>query len=347
MRLWPLLMVSGIGVLGAAAGGCSALLGDFSVAQDAGVVEEGSPDRGGAVADGSPVDATKNGDGEAGTEDATLFADRNGGGTDSTLADATGGGDATELADGNRGSDATLVGDANGDAALLADSNGSDGNVTIPDANRGDGNGMGPPDATGCTVDGDCPAGYDCTASACVPQKSQGGSPCTRDAECQASLSCSPEGICCNAPCNGSCQVCNSAGMCVSVPANGTQALPRAGHPACTNGGAPCGGYCDGVDVGCFYPTVACRTASCGCYLANGCTASPAQNCANGSCPDPIYTSCNGFACDSTQTVCGDVCDPSAGTGCYGLNSCCHTVLIDNICFHSCTSVCPAAGLCE
>jgi hypothetical protein len=345
MRLSRLHIVFGLGWLGAVATGCSALLGDFSVAEDGGAIADASlPDGGGAGADASPVDANVNADGDARNEDATLLADRNGGVSDSALAND--GSDATELADAN--GDATFLTDANGDAPLVADSDEGDGNATAPpDANRSDGNGMGLPDASGCMLDTDCAGGYDCTAGVCVPQKSQGGSPCTRDGQCQTGLSCSLEGICCNAPCNGPCQVCNSAGMCVSVPANGTQALPRPGHPACTNGGAPCGGYCDGVDVGCFYPTVACRTASCGCQLANGCTASAAENCANGSCPDPVYTSCKGFACDSTSTVCGDVCDPSAGTGCYGLNSCCHTTLLDNICFHSCTSVCPAAGLCE
>jgi hypothetical protein len=130
--------------------------------------------------------------------------------------------------------------------------------------------------------------------------------------------------------------------MCVNVPAN---QQPRPGHPTCTNGGSsPCGGYCDGVDTGCFYPTTACRTASCGCFPANGCTASATENCANGTCPDPVYTSCNGFACDAAGTVCGETCDPNADTGCYGLN-CCHAVFT-GVCLHSCTSTCPSSGLC-
>jgi hypothetical protein len=192
-----------------------------------------------------------------------------------------------------------------------------------------------------CADDTECVAGDYCSAGMCLAKKAQGGSPCTSDAECQAGLSCSPEGICCNSPCNGACQVCNSSGMCVAVPAN---QQPRAGHPQCMNGGtSPCGGYCDGVDIGCFYPTTQCGAASCGCYSGH-CQASPAQYCANGVCPNPVITSCNGFACDATSTVCNQTCDPSADTGCYGFN-CCHTVFT-GVCFHSCTETCPASGYC-
>jgi hypothetical protein len=195
-----------------------------------------------------------------------------------------------------------------------------------------------------CSADTDCVPGYYCDATgACLAQKTQGGSPCTRDAQCQSGLSCSPEGICCNSPCNGSCQVCSSAGTCVPVPAN---QQPRTGHPACTNGGqSPCGGYCDGVDVGCFYPTTQCRAPSCGCSgIGMPCTESVAQNCANGSCPNPVYNTCNNYACNGT--ACGTSCDPNAQTGCHGLNSCCSGFYMNSICFGTCVTNCPAPNGC-
>jgi hypothetical protein len=197
-----------------------------------------------------------------------------------------------------------------------------------------------------CGTDADCVTGYYCSAGACLAQKSQGGSPCARDGECQSGLSCSLEGICCNSPCTGACQVCNSAGMCSPTPAN---SQPRAGHGTCTGAGAsPCGGYCDGVDIGCFYPTTQCSGPSCGCYPAGGCHSAPAVNCSNGTCPNAVLVSCNGFNCNTAMTACNQVCDPINDTGCYPFGpgaSCCHTVFT-GVCFHNCTTTCPASGTC-
>jgi hypothetical protein len=191
-----------------------------------------------------------------------------------------------------------------------------------------------------CAVDTDCVSGYYCSAGTCLAQKSQGGSPCTRDGECQSGLSCSLEGICCNSPCNGACQVCNSLGMCAPVPAS---QQPRAGHGTCTGAGtSPCGGSCDGVDVACNYPTTQCSAPSCGCYAGGGCHSAPAGNCLNGTCPNAVLVSCNGFTCNGT--VCQQVCDPSNDNGCY-LGGCCHTVFT-GACFHNCTTTCPGSGFC-
>ncbi|HEX2659820.1 MAG TPA: hypothetical protein VHU40_16160 [Polyangia bacterium] len=80
-----------------------------------------------------------------------------------------------------------------------------------------------------CTTANDCTvAGSYCTsAGMCAPKKALGGG-CGNNTEC-TSGNCAPGGICCDAPCNGVCQQCNSAGHCAATSddsACGTIACP-------------------------------------------------------------------------------------------------------------------------
>ncbi len=167
----------------------------------------------------------------------TLLGDFSSGPADGGGDDATTSGDAAGTMDGTAG-DASGVKDAAGDTMATADSSDS----AVADAHL---------DATiDAPTDGMPPA--DASEEEAAPSLVGLGGACTASSECGSTF-CAPEGICCNTQCSGSCEVCNVSGMCVAVPAN---QQPRTGHPGCTGGGAaPCGGYCDGVDIGCFYPT--------------------------------------------------------------------------------------------
>lgn len=66
------------------------------------------------------------------------------------------------------------------------------------------------------------------------------GAPCGPDSAC-ASGYCA-DGVCCNQPCNGSCQACNQAGYAGScVPIDG---MPKEGHPSCSSGESCVAGAC-------------------------------------------------------------------------------------------------------
>jgi MYXO-CTERM domain-containing protein len=107
-----------------------------------------------------------------------------------------------------------------------------------------------------CSKDADCgAAGTDyCAADGTCQPKKKSGTLCGGAGECASGFC--VDGVCCSTQCNGACQACGegtSAGTCIAV--SGT---PRAGHPACTNGGTTCGGLCDGSKLfDCTFPGAA------------------------------------------------------------------------------------------
>ena len=142
---------------------------------------------------------------------------------------------------------------------------------------------------------------------------------CTTDAEC-ASNFCT-DGVCCEARCQGACEVCSSTGTCAAADA-GITPLPR--HDTCAvEAMSTCGrdGTCDGVGRCALWSGVVCEGARCS---ASGAIA--ASTCDGvGGCSAPAPTACGNFVCadGGCATACrqGDdsLCQPSlscVGTTC-------------------------------
>lgn len=142
-----------------------------------------------------------------------------------------------------------------------------------------------------CT--GTCDSIGDCRSKKGQPCQSVGGA-------CAGGLFCSPDGVCCDKECKGSCEACNGKGVegtCTTLAAN---EVPHAGHGSCAGDGV-CSGSCTGASAACTYPTGACGTAECKADGYHG-----AGSCKAGSCTLP------------STVVCANVCDVSVG-GCTGV----------------------------
>ena len=140
------------------------------------------------------------------------------------------------------------------------------------------------------------------SAGAC---KSKQGTACqTVGGGCAAGLYCSPDGVCCDKECKGSCEACDvngSTGVCKTLAA---KASPHTGHTPCT-GSDVCAAACDGTSTSCAYPTVSCGTPSCTSsgYQAVG-------SCKSGSCSIPSVEGCT-YTCDVNAGGCTGVCTPN------------------------------------
>lgn len=183
------------------------------------------------------------------------------------------------------------------------------------------------PPPTGCCTAADC-SGSCMTCGAnntCVPLRNQddpsgrctgtcdsnGACRSKRGQNCQSvggacasGLFCSPENLCCDKQCTGSCEACNlkgSEGTCTTLSANES---PHSGHSPCTGDGA-CAGYCGGNSAACTFPTAACGTAECKSDGFHG-----AGACKSGSCVLPSVQACAN-ACD-VSAGCTGVCKPDA-----------------------------------
>lgn len=146
--------------------------------------------------------------------------------------------------------------------------------------------------------------GESCDASGAC--KAHLGQACSTSADCTGGATCSPEGICCDRACTGSCEACDlaaSPGTCTTLSAGAT---PHRGHPACTGSDAVCGGRCDGTSAQCFYSTDTCGTASCSSstYQAPG-------HCSAGACQLPAVVSCPN-ACVVSANGCTGTCIPNS-----------------------------------
>jgi hypothetical protein len=174
----------------------------------------------------------------------------------------------------------------------------------------------------GCTSDGECAAGYFCSAGKCEPKKPVGGS-CGRAPECTGGLC--VDGFCCNRACDAQCEACDatgSEGTCSPV-----SGIPHGGRAGCAGQGA-CQGRCDGTAAAaCAYPgaSTTCADTSCEaglfhetshCSGAGECTAGAATTCTSGACQGPSC-SCSGPGECAAGLVClGGACvvePPDAG----------------------------------
>ena len=213
---------------------------------------------------------------------------------------------------------------------------------------------------TGCTQRSDCPGACQaCDNGACVPVKSAAdptgcagtcdgngeckgtqGQKCTAVAGgCISGTTCSPDGICCDRACTGSCEACDLStklGTCAALLAS---SQPHTGHAACAGTGT-CAGTCAGnTDGTCTFPTSACGTASC-----TGTTSQAAGICSLGTCSLPAATTCktgatcsgNACACPTGATDCG--------TACADLSSDAKNC---GICGHDCLGGTCSSGICQ
>ena len=160
---------------------------------------------------------------------------------------------------------------------------------------------------------GKCAGTCDATGE-CKAKKGQG---CTSlPGGCIAGTTCSPDGVCCDRACSGSCEACDlpaALGTCTVLPSGTT---PRAGHTACAGTGT-CAGTCAGAANGsCTFPTGACGTATC-----SGTTQQAEGTCNQGTCDLPAPVTCKtGASCSGTACACpGGTSD--CGTSCANLDS--------------------------
>ncbi len=120
-------------------------------------------------------------------------------------------------------------------------------------------------------------------AGAC---KSKQGQTCnTGRGGCVSGTTCSPDGVCCDTACTGSCVACDIAGhqgTCTNLSAGAT---PHSDHTAC-GGTGTCAGSC-GSNGTCSFPTSACGSATCSSTTA----VTAAGTCSNGSCVKPAAQS--------------------------------------------------------
>ena len=175
-------------------------------------------------------------------------------------------------------------------------------------------------DQSGCCQASDCTgACTTCTNHACVAVINQDSQTCAGTCDstgtciskkgqlctavpggCAAGTKCSPDGICCDRACSGSCEACDlagSLGTCTILPSG---AAPHSGHTACGGTGV-CAGSCGAsVDGSCTYPTVACGAASC-----TGLSYQATGQCNAGTCAVPAAQTCL-YACSTTAGCTGE-----------------------------------------
>jgi len=215
--------------------------------------------------------------------------------------------------------------------------------------------------------------------------KKQKGQSCPSAAtDCVGGTTCSPDGICCDSACTGTCEACDLAanpGTCTTLSAG---SAPHKGHTACTATDAACAGTCNGTSASCTYPATACGTATCtglvyqpkGACSAGACAVQATQTCANlcsvtaGGCtgvctPDKLQCStsnvnvpqkCSADGAWQDQTACGSGFACSAGTcTCSTPKTACSNSCVDlqtdsnncGRCGHTCGSGACLAGQCQ
>ncbi|HMR09067.1 MAG TPA: hypothetical protein PKA88_24975, partial [Polyangiaceae bacterium] len=168
--------------------------------------------------------------------------------------------------------------------------------------------------ASPCTASTDCvETDEECLGGTCV-KKLPVGAACSQSGDCVSS-NCT-DGVCCDKPCQGQCQRCDTAGKlgtCSLV----TGAGPVAPRPACA-GTPPCQGTCAGLADKCSYPDqgTACGSASCA-----GDSLLPADRCdGTGACVTSVAKDCGDYGCDPVNQQCFTTCTTSAQ--CAGTNAC-------------------------
>jgi MYXO-CTERM domain-containing protein len=173
---------------------------------------------------------------------------------------------------------------------------------------------------TPCRGDFDCVSGNYCENGTCVPQ-SDNGKGCSTTNQCKSGFC--VDGVCCDAPCNGQCEACDttgSLGQCKTV-----SGAPHGTRAACTGSGG-CQGRCNGTDpTVCSFPSsgTSCAPSSCA-----GDVSQPAGYCdGSGTCTVPATKNCLPFTCDTATGGCKTSCrsdlDCALGAKCDTITSRC------------------------
>ena len=143
-----------------------------------------------------------------------------------------------------------------------------------------------------------------------LPKQKDDGEACGVAAQC-ASNFCT-DGVCCEAACDGQCELCNSKGACEPVTGE-----PQGGRDACNGDPEVCGGTCDGqTRDACTYPSSA---QSCGSSCTDG-QQLPSVCDSNGACVESTPIPCGNYACGELEclTSCQSGSDCAAGFSCDG-----------------------------
>jgi hypothetical protein len=117
---------------------------------------------------------------------------------------------------------------------------------------------------------------------------------------CAGGTFCSPEGLCCDRACTGSCEACDLAGALGTCTILAANAMPRTGHTACIATDTVCAGKCDGSNAACAYSTAACGTPTCTSLVYQA-----AGTCNAGACKLPATQTC-ASSCNASSGGCTD-----------------------------------------
>jgi hypothetical protein len=181
---------------------------------------------------------------------------------------------------------------------------------------------------TSCDGDEDCDAHSWCQAGQCVPRLGN-STACERDAAC-ASGHCA-DGVCCDAACDGPCDLCNvpgRAGLCSPAPAGSEPQPAVCGELRCNGKTASCPPEC--LSTADCRSGATCEENKCLAREANGQSCARDERCTSGHCVDGVCcdTSCQGTCatCRSAETpgICTNVNGPPLpGRGlCTGTGAC-------------------------
>ena len=172
--------------------------------------------------------------------------------------------------------------------------------------------------ATSCVDDEDCVNGFFCDAGSCAPLGDIGNA-CADDSGCL--LGNCVDGVCCNDPCEGACDVCSMAlgagvdGACTVLP------VGAPGDPSCTPY------LCDGLNDECpsdcdsdgDCATGICLSGSCAPPLGNGNPCTSDGQCASGLCVDDVCCeSACAAECESCSLATNGVADGTCSSSING-----------------------------
>ncbi len=217
---------------------------------------------------------------------------------------------------------------------------------------------------SGCVNDDDCVSGFYCASGTCSAQGGLGDA-CTADNQCQGRHC--VDGVCCDGPCNGTCEACSAAlkqsGLADGVcgPSTAGEASPRGSCTAQPEATCLTNGLCDGTGSCQLHPA----ETTCGANVcvgnerrprecdglgtcqtsASGDTCAPYQ-CATaaGACADPCGTDAD---CVADHYCNGDSCEPkkNVGDACAGANECVLGHCVDGFCCDTaCNNSCEACA---
>ncbi len=234
----------------------------------------------------------------------------------------------------------------------------------------GAGSGSDLPVCAPCTSDDDCADVADTycdAASVCADQKAN-GEPCGGDNECLSGHCPSDDGVCCDMPCDGTCEACLATktggvnGVCGAVQAQSDPDGECLTQPSssCGANGTGCNGDSVAPNCNLYGTSTVCDPATC----SQGQFTAAAHCDGGGQCLTNQPVSCDPYKCNSTGTACTNTCandgeciagyycdggncyeKKNDGLPCGGDNECKngHCPVPDSVCCNvACTSTCLA-----